>query len=92
MQPVVFAVVVAVGDVVQIGIGGHHFFEHAAFDDHESGRRVIDFHKAFFIDPQHDFAVFVFIAGVDGVARVHPLEIRLRRAGGNAFGRPVFPF
>ena len=92
VQPFVFAFVVAVGDIVQFGVGCHHFFEHAAFDDHESGRCVVDFHKAFFIDAQHDFAVFVFIACVDGVGSVHPLEIRLGRTGGNAFIRPVFAF
>ena len=92
VQAFVFSVVVAVGDVVQFGVGCHHFFKYAALDNHEAGWRVMNLHKAFFIDFQDDFAVFIFVVGVDGVRSVHALEIGLGHAGRKACLGPVFAF
>ena len=63
--------------VVQLGVGLYHFFKYAAFDNHEAGWCVMNLHKAFFIDFQDDFAVFIFVVGIDGVRSVHALENRL---------------
>ena len=92
MQAFVFRAVVAVGDVVQLGVGLYHFFKYAAFDNHEAGWRVMDFHKTVFIDFQYDFTVFIFVVGVDGVRSVHTLKIGLGHAGRKACFRPVFAF
>ena len=92
VQSFVFSVVVAVGDVVQLGVGCHHFFKYAALDNHEAGWRIMNFHKTVFIDFQYDFTVFIFFAGVDGIRSVHALEVGLGRAGRNAFFRPVVAF
>lgn len=45
VQAFVFRAVVAVGDVVQLWVGCHHFFKYAAFDNHKAGWRVMNFHK-----------------------------------------------
>ena len=92
VQAFVFRAVVAVGDVVQLGIGLYHFFKYAALDNHEAGWRVMDFHKTVFIYFQDDFAVFIFVVGIDGVRSVHALEIGLGHAGRKACLGPVFAF
>ena len=92
VQAFVFSVVVTVGDVVQFGVGCHHFFKYAALDNHEAGWRVMNFHKTVFIHFQDDFTIFVFVAGVNGIRSVHALEVGLGRAGRNTFFRPIFAF
>ena len=52
----------------------------------------MNLHKAFFIDFQDDFAVFIFVVGIDGVRSVHALEVGLGCAGRKACLGPVFAF